>query len=308
MTVQPLLLAFLIVLSPALYAKDVILVISLNDEQALRKDAAQDTIDYLQTQFPSARVELLSTKYGHRASRVKQDIHDQFSALQLTEEDHIRMLVLRTHGSSRSSSWANYTKLGKIGQINDSKADEQFIDFFSPMRPTMAKDLHVVLESCRTFCGSPEKSAVRARALLEGLGASEGSLYGATTYHMSENNNVIKTNLKSLGNGAFLGLIFFFLSVVHSDSMRDMSLSESLVALASSFTFGMSVGIFLEHGIMPPLQKGLSALKWINFGRIFKLRNGEIQEIKEVSFDKDRDLVMGGCQEILSGLSAAQVK
>ena len=301
----------LLLLTPALQAEDVVLLINFEDQVAFTSTGTKETLAYLKSQFPQHRVEALTvrtqrsghvTRWGE--NRARMQIQEQFTKLNLQPEDRIRLMLIGTHGSSNS----HQTHLTALGNIKNAEVDDRLQEFFEPMRPYISQDLRLILESCNTFCGTTEQAAVRARALLTHLSANNGSIYGATTSHI-EIRETSKLTPRQTTEFTYTGLtisavVVATLSQVQPEALNQLGIFTTLLGV-TGFTAGSvltgRIGQYFHHWAY--LRKA-NKLK-INYGRLFQFKEGQVDKVTELSFTKEKQKILGNSKACATATSSS---
>lgn len=226
-------LMFLIIVGfcPPAFSEDFMLVIAAIENQAITQDHSRMQADKLQAHYPEKKVVVIAPKHKFRiwdlvstnensertainTKLITQEIQE--FAMKLRPSDRITHLILNTHGSSENYPTDSKTVLKSLGEFNEYRVSPSFKKMFNPLLPYLPDTLAVILNACRTHCGSSKKVKARTESLMKYFGAKNGVLWGTTSivlgggtdYKNMSKRNLIKHDLKTfapiINTGSFI--------------------------------------------------------------------------------------------------------
>lgn len=298
---------FLSLFAQKVSARDIILNLAFVDQMAIRQSDINGITDDLQEKYPNSEIVTLTAPakrlgYLTNAGRVaaRKGLTDKLTALSLSHDDKISMIVISTHGSSGSKK--NEISLSHIGKVSDvTGPNKDLKDFFNPILPYIADDAKVVLDSCSTLCGTDKSSMVRAVKFLNFLGAHNGTIFGATT-SIASDGNILSPGKKMtmIYLIAGLGLTevhLFYSSAIGHNIFSEIHTPEGMVIkLLTNWAISAAIFGVLHTMTMPAYIEIASRIKLINFGKILNLRNGEVSNVQTTSYFFNKDEIFSKTQ------------
>ncbi len=199
--------------------------------------------------------------------------------------DRLTHLAILTHGMTEElTSTKAATHLDKMGGIYEDQVEPLSNSLAKKLRPHVAPDASVSLQSCSTMCGTEPSAQRRAKSLLQSLGVSDGQLYGARTSEFGHHPRSV--SLRS----AIPSLAIFVLAMAANQGIIPKFEAEGWQSIAFGSGMMVSVGYGLSI-IIKKIAKFSAAFSVT--GLIFRQRAGEIVETSPVNKLLDFEQTLG---------------
>ncbi len=285
------------------FADDAILRISFIDNEAFVSNHIARQNEYLKQYYANRKlIQVSIPDDGH----IDADVVRSKILEQLGLADRIRLLIIDTHGSTKTVGVEKLTSLSYIGQIFESAVDDQVQDIFNPIRGQVSSDVRIVLNSCNVFCGSKESAEARAESLLRYFNAPDGSIYGAVVPSVSIPSSYLTKDFIP-SRDAFLDSLSLWGAITLVGAAITLpfevfgyQLSPNPAAVASLVTLA-SPAITVGKGLLQPLLKKLGTdLGLINKGYLFEYQGGRLRSSNLVNSIRELNRIYGinFCQDL----------
>lgn len=321
--------------TPAAAPREVLVYIVAQDTRALSPERTELAVGTLRQLFPWKRIAVVSELFLAEAvsleanrreqgegpldaeafrarieenrrreqGRVRASLAAQLANV-LQPGETITHVVIAAHGATRYVDGVPTSDLDYLGSFDPNGLNEDLSDVLRPIQGQVARNGTVVLFSCRALCGASDGATARAESLLNFLGASDGTLYGAETLeigpevmswpdartlplHLRRAMNALK--FPAILIAASLGLatplaIGTSLFQGHSVDFFLQRVVSMLASMGESTWLPMVAGTLAGTLVFGPISsRALAELRIINRGRQFFLRDGRVTEFRPAS-------------------------
>lgn len=264
--------------------KNITLIITLDDGLAFSASEVGIISNYLAYEDPESKVISVlqkSSRIGLFEESTRKRLGSKIRALDLSNKA-ITRLVINTHGGSYEfeDKTGSATSLAYLGEFTETGPDETFREVFDPILDKFSEDLVIVLNSCSTLCGTPERRGQRVKGLFDYFKTKKGQIYGA---YVTESGSYLfgspHTKLKNLIPSLRMFSFFFLTSPAITTVPLTVFLDEISVGsmVVASTIFGLIPNVF--RATIARLNGRHNSSNW---GFIYEY-NGEIYNYKKIN-------------------------
>ncbi len=228
----------LVVSISASAAQPTILIVGMIDE-AMPGHQYTEYKKLYQKMYPNHEIILALSKFHKNqestAKYGRSEVLDRLQGIDFSGKV-VSHIILATHSNTfQYSDSSRYTYLLGLGRFDEHGPDEELAEVLDIFRHKVSSKVTVVLTGCSTLCGTKQEVESRAQSLMNYIGASDGTLFGANTSTTKTGSVLLRRPfdwVKMAFFGGVSSLLFLPLMYIASGSAQITSLMGAGIVAA----------------------------------------------------------------------------